>query len=405
MGARTAERSAVTEAPREGDAALPWPGLLRVLSDYTGRGQLYAAMASSSSQHDWAPVDVRRRARRILFERNLAVLSTLPTREAEWVEALPAELVVERLVSPTPAGRIDWSSTRLLSWPPTRGLVIRRRRRVADRNLAELLVWTATRLQEVAGDAASIDPELVLRGLVQIRVLQDAAARLSVEGVAPDRALLAAASHSGPPWPALARLAQALKREDSDLEWLARELLLPDPLLRGRLFQLGCLGVLLDGLRAQQWRVISVRPIGVGIGPVYRAEDPAGDVWDIWVETAGFYNHYGWDSPYLRLTGQLPVPTRPVGADLALVRRDRQAFVFECKYSSDLTYVLRDGYHQAMSYMVEAASHVPHVEAVIIGPDDVVPHLAHTDVEDSTLAVLGPSEISAWVQQRLDAVR
>ncbi|MGY1728365.1 hypothetical protein ACI79J_15455 [Geodermatophilus sp. SYSU D01062] len=276
-----------------------------------------------------------------------------------------------------------------------------------DRNLVEVLCWTADRLERVRMDACTISPQMDAAVARQIDALQGARLHLpSGADVPPDRSMLASIRGAGAPWSALAHLAEALRQEDRDLEQLARRMLLPDPTVRGRLFQLGCLGVVLLALRSAGCLVTSRRPLGLGSGPSHQAVDRQGRTWDIWFEGAGVWTYYGWSSPYRRLTRPLPSASQPVGADLAIVLPGQIALAVECKYTDDLTYVVRDGYHQGMTYLAELAE-VNHLAAVaVVGPDGVVPMSTSTSTALGSASLMPSAALGSWVVSAgsLDAV-
>ena len=62
--------------------AIPWDGLLEVLTSYSGKGQLYQAVAAASGTDAWTAADVRSRARRVLFSAALPALAHWPDRPA-----------------------------------------------------------------------------------------------------------------------------------------------------------------------------------------------------------------------------------------------------------------------------------------------------------------------------------
>ena len=77
--------------------------------------------------------------------------------------------------------------------------------------------------------------------------------------------------------------------------------------------------------------------------------------------------------------------------DLLLIDYPNRALVIECKWSSDPSYVGRDGYHQASSYALDTLNGLAHeVWSFIVGPQEIVPvaNIA-TEQRDSMGVVLG----------------
>lgn len=357
------------------DPAIPWPGLIGVLASYSGRGQLYEAVAAASGTEAWTASDVRRRARRVLFSEVLPLIGGWPSRPSEWWDALPPQVQTTRDLSPAPAGRVDWARTRAHGWPPTSGYATRVRRRVDDEALTGLLAWTLRRLDAVRQDACRLAPGMDAGVSPQLDAGRSVLARLSSAAGddRPDRAMGAAARASGRPWGQVAAVATVLLTEDHDLVGVARRLLLPDEAARGRLFHLACLGLVMEAARAAGSTVVGLRPLGMGNGPAYRLTTPAGEDWDLWFEGAGAWTHYGKPSPYVTATKHMPGVSQPIGADLVLIRPGVEAVVIECKYSADPGYVTRNGYEQALAYQAEVLTGlVQSAQAVVVGPDDVV---------------------------------
>lgn len=376
--------------------ALPWPGLLSVLSNYSSRGQLFTALGTVPDDDAWSSSDVRRRARRILLERLIPTVRALPTSTSAWLDALPAESRRHRATTTVPVGRIDWPRTRLGGWPPTR-FVTSRRSRTPDEVLVTTLAWAGGRVLDVVKDATSLlpgggDPIAVqletLRRLLDVRPLVDA------EPVAPGRPELAALRATGRPWSALASMIDVLRLEDLDLPALARELLVPDDDLRWRLFHLGCLGTVLTALKGRGWTATGLRPLGIGTGPAYALTDDVGRQWELWFEAAGIWSYYKVSSPYAEASAGLAAAAQPLGADIALFRGNEEAVAIECKYSADPKYIVRNGYLQGMAYLSEIRSRKASTcRAIVVGPEDVVPSTHSTSTIAGELYIAPPSAL------------
>lgn len=74
--------------------------------------------------------------------------------------------------------------------------------------------------------------------------------------------------------------------------------------------------------------------------------------------------------------------------------------MFECKWSVDGTYVGRDGYHQASSYLVEARAGIAtDAWSYVIGPAEVVSARSETELAwPGGAAVLGAVNIDHVAQ-------
>jgi hypothetical protein len=71
----------------------PLDGLAEVLHGWSGRGQLYEALATVEddlTEVRWQRRDIERRARRILFAQLESDIERWPTSAADWLHALPS---------------------------------------------------------------------------------------------------------------------------------------------------------------------------------------------------------------------------------------------------------------------------------------------------------------------------
>lgn len=391
------------------DPALPWDGVLDVLRGWSGRGQLYNALAAVADPNGdaWSARDVQRRARRVLFTQLLPHLKRLPGSVNGWLDALPAQSTNHRVAVAAPAGRVDWPRTRERGWPP-RVFDVRVRSRHADELLVTVLRWTFDRLAEVRSDAARVLPGIDDPVRDQLAVADSVRAGPPVNGGTgggerPTARDLAAVRHSGRPWTGLADVAATLLTEDTELDDLARRLVLPDDDLKWRLFHLGCLGALLVSLRRAGCVVTWLRPLGsAGSGPAYQVLDPEGRRWDLWFEAAGMWRWYGAASPYRAVRAALPGAQQPLGADLALVRGREYGLLVECKYSPDASYVGRNGYEQALAYLTEARTGLlDHADAAVVGPAGVVHDTATVGTHSGSLTITDPSGLDHLVTRLL----
>ena len=213
----------------------------------------------------------------------------------------------------------------------------------------------------------------------------------------PDRLDLMSLRTSGRPWSGLAEVASNLIRAEIDLEFLAYELIEPDPGLRPKLFHLSVLGATLIALKANGGKIRWSAPLTVSEvnGPRFQATMPDGTKWDLWFEAFGAISYYGVESPYRQATASVVGNDRSTGADLMLVRPSERALILECKWSAHGAYVGRDGFHQAASYALQARAQLVHsVWSYVVGPAEVVPETSYSLAAwNETAVILGATNI------------
>lgn len=347
------------------DTTLPIPtdGLEEIVRLWSGAGDAYRALgciepSPGDNTQEWSPTAVRDRARRVGYAMLVSELaeSAWPATSNVWREALPAESVRPWVTADHPQSSTDWVATRRLgSWPAVE-FVGRPRRRIPDTLLSATLRWCLEEIDELRASAVRVEPTATSRepvGMPSTLALLDEPPLESALGVRPTRAELRAVRREGWPWTALTLAATELLRQgDLGAAAVATELLFPDPEIEWRMFHLAVFGEVLLGLKDCGAGVRSLRPLGIGSGPVHevRKDDR---LWDLWFEAAGLPAHYGGRSPYAAVARQLHRRPRSLQPDIALVRRDdRRARVWECKYSMDDAY-LRVGIMQSLAYLTE----------------------------------------------------
>src|ERR1700691_3095380 len=112
---------------------IPLDGLAEVLRGWSGRGQLYGALAEIPDRDDeirWQPQDIEGGAQRIQRARLEPLLLNWPANTADWLHALPAQSLRQRRISDPPQTGTDWIRSRMLGWPPEH-VVVKERSRVA----------------------------------------------------------------------------------------------------------------------------------------------------------------------------------------------------------------------------------------------------------------------------------
>lgn len=384
---------------------IPENGLAEVLRVWLGRGHLYEGLAAALDETDervWTAQQLRARAARVLFEQIIPLINELPSRVSTWLDVLPAVRSHHVTTSEAPGSSIDWVTTRIrYGWVPGT-FVGRGSSRSTDILLATALKWTIVHLSTVREGATQSYPEVDM----PVRSQLDVATRLSamaplinVHAIRPSRHDLEALARSGRPWGTVARLAAALMVLDDLPDKLIRALLMPDDEIRWRLFHLGVLGVLLQALRDRGCEIVSLRPLGASnIGPAFRVSERSGKAWSLWFEAAGIWAAAGKRSPYAEATAGMALKDRSLGADLLLISDKGEAFVVECKYSSNPEFVARAGYYQAVGYATELASRLcTNVMAVVVGPEGVVKSPSMTVLTVGQVGTCSPADIGEYL--------
>ncbi len=384
----TAEENPQLNAP-----ALPRSGLDELLRGWIGDGDLPRAVAASrTDDHDWTERDIRQRGQRIALAQLADDFERLPKSEREWAAALPVASHSTKAVSMVPSGGIRWSETvRRHGWPPA-AYARRHRRRITDETALTTLAWLSLRLDEYR-HACESSPKLLEQIGPSISVMLRAVAHLEEPNpVRPDRSDLRSLRSSGQPWPVVSRIADFVARVDHDPAFVAFELLYPKPDLRSRLFHLNTFGEVLQALRRAGYRCTWRSPIGgARSGPRILCVDRYGLVLDFWFEAAGSRRYYALkNGAYASATRSIDGVGGAIGADIALVSEARNAvLLLECKWSSDPSYVARDGFHQAASYALDARDGLAErVWSFVVGPAEIIPEPNVTTQLDSRFSIV-----------------
>lgn len=389
---------------------LPRSGLNELLRGWSGDGDLLRAVAASQADdHRWSERDIRQRGQRIALGQLSDDLQRLPQSEREWAAALPTASYATKAVAVGPSGGVRWAETvRSHGWPPA-AYVRRHRHRMTDETALTALAWLSLRL-DAYGHACHSSPALLERIGPPIAAMRRAVAHLDDPGpVRPDRADLRSLRSSGQPWPVVSRIAEFIARVDADPAFVAFELLSPESDLAPRLFHLNIFGEVLRALRQGGLRCVWLSPIGgARSGPRIQCVDRYGLVVDLWFEAAGLRKHYALgDGAYVRATRRIPGAGRPIGADIALVSRARNAvLLLECKWSADPSYVARDGFHQAASYALEARDGLAEkVWSFIVGPAEIIAEPNLTTLPEPQSSIVLGSVSCDHVPALVDAFR
>ncbi len=391
-------------------------GLLRVLSEWSGVGALYkaiAAMGAITYEREWSPRDVERRAMRILLLECSPLLRRWPASARAWNDYLPTLSVRHRFWADVPQTRVDWVKTRRKGWPPS-SFAIRRRHRSTDQVTLSVLAWTLRRLklafeasQELVGPDASLAQELasdvervITQSLPILELLEE------TDEPVPSRDDINAVRAAGWPWRVVGDVANVFLGIDrGGAEVLARRLLHPDGFPES-VFQLSVLGAVLIGCEEMGATITSLRPIGhLTDGPVYRVDLRGEEPWELWCEAAQSWKEYGLEDRYQRLALTLQTGTtdafqaKSIRPDILLARRGDRAVVFECKFpakSLDAGYVAH-GLYQAAFYAHQLKPAFQRVLGIAVGPDELSSGFAHEPLGQVRIGLAGPSTIPSLV--------
>lgn len=394
-------------------------GLREVVSGWSGEGSIFDELASFTPADalEWTAGDIRRRAQRVLLGLIRDDMDMLPSTVRLWQEYLPQTTVPRRATTRHVAGRVDWARTvRQQGWPP-RQFVTRERSRVVDEVTIRTLAWIGAELRPIVESSGPLAPLTASATVAALEVIE---ATLSLYPEAlperPDRLDLGSLAGSGHPWTAVSRIASIISRSAADPEFIAFELIAPEPELAWRLFHLAVYGNVIRTLREHRFLVVWRRPLsGTAPGAQIEAVSPTGKSYDLWFEGGAARRHYNLPpAPYATVVKPIPHAGGPIGVDIALVQPGARALLMECKWSNAPGYVGRYGYHQAASYALEArAGLATDVWSFVVGPDELVTANSASDVLRATTGVvLGatsplrlPQVIAGWLADDISTVQ
>jgi hypothetical protein len=335
-------------------------------------------------------------------------LQQWPRRVSDWLDYLPATKSRTSVVKTFPFPGVAWAqSRRSFGWPPS-AFIGKEAQRGADMLAVQALRWCVEQLDQVWRDCTSVAPDIAFGAAEQI----SAAVRLleheplaSATAMLPTRTDLNALAREGSPWGSVAKAGFLLIEAQRSQDFLLHRLLMPDAEIRWRLFHLATLGLILAALREAGCTMLSLRPLSAGSGrPNYEVTMPSGKLVELWFEASGVWGHRGKRSPFVEATRSVGQAQRSNGADILLLREDREALIVECKYSASADLVARNGYYQAMAYAVEARSRlVNSVVAVTVGPEGVVEGMSFTTVDACRVGTASPSSLRQLVQEFVDS--
>ena len=394
-------------------------GLREVVSGWSGEGSIFDGLAAFTPADalDWTAADIRRRARRVLLGLIRDDMTALPSTVRRWQEYLPQTTVPHRASAGHISGRVDWARTvRQHGWP-AQEFVSRARTRVVDEVTIRTLAWLAQELRVLVNDSGTLAPSTIAEVERSLRVIESTLADYpDLSPVRPDRVDLGSLAGSGHPWTSVSRVAALVSRSDRDPEFIAFELIAPEPDLAWRLFHLSVYGTVIRTLREHRFIVSWRRPLGgTAPGAQIEAISPSGKAYDMWFEAGAARNHYQLTaSPYSTVVAPIARAGGAIGVDVLLVEPGMRALLMECKWSTDPGYVGRSGYHQAASYALEArAGLAADVWSFIVGPDELVVESSVSDsLRTSIGVVLGATSpmrladvVAAWLADDLSTLQ
>ena len=400
-------------SPPSTESPLPIPesGLVEIFADWSGAGELWDALAAvddPSAARKWRRSDVIARAHRVLLQRLEPTLRKWPRTTEAWLERLPAQSVVRQFEADYIPSGVSWHrTTRQFGWPPRR-FVGRQRDRSADSLLVTTTKWAIEQLADIWTSARRLLPTAgssVAPQLEAAVALLDFEAFARAESILPSTVDIRSITAEGVPWTFIAEVCDELRLVNVSLLELSRRGLFPQPELRGRLFHLAVLGLLLHALRSSGYQLISRRPIGAEArGPAYVFRVDGGAWAHVWFEASAAWSFYGRSSPYAEAARGVPGAGDPLGADIMVVIPDTKVFIVECKYSRNPQTVARGGYEQTVAYVTEASTKfAPLVRGVVIGPEGVVTARHETTLSTGSVAIAPPHALAALLTDFLSA--
>ena len=292
---------------------------------------------------------------------------------------MPTTVLTERRLYASPTTKIDWFETlRRHGWPPNRFVGQTRRRSLAEVPVTAL-VWLSSELNQLL---AQVDPPPLQQNTIITRLTTlDNLVNYhfpDITPVRPDRSELRALAASGHPWRDVATAAAFIDRAYRDPEFLAFDLLEPvlEEDLQWRLFHVAVFGLAVAALRRNGHRITWLSPLGSAhVGPQIATCSTDDMRWDLWFEAGAARSYYSLGvSTYHELVQPLSDVARNLAPDVLLFGPHGRALILECKWSPDLRYVARDGYHQTSSYALDALNQLAsEVWAFTVGPDGLIP--------------------------------
>jgi hypothetical protein len=122
---------------------------------------------------------------------------------------------------------------------------------------------------------------------------------------------------------------------------------------------------------------------------------------ELWFESSGVWTTTGAEQPYKDAVAALLRRPQALSADLLLIDNiGRWALILECKDSDDPTYVGREGYHQATTYLVEAHSRLSdETVSLIVGKAGAVHGMSITPLAGGLVGLIDADFVADLVGQ------
>lgn len=393
---------------------IPLDGLHFILSGWSGQGRLFTALAAVSSDVDiqWSDTDVRARAMRMVVESVRPSLGKWPMTVDEWLAFLPVSSIRENAATLTPNGRIDWlATTKRFGWPPSAYVTSKRSRNLSDRTI-EVLAWTVEKLKQVVTQVQSRNNwfDVQLDNVLGAAVDALGYCATPEKPTRPDFQDLKALASGGSPWTHVRDVAQIFLRSETDIEWFATQMLMPDDELRWRLFHLAVTGSVLKSLQGHGFTVDWNAPLGADRAsgrPTFSAVTPELSL-DVWFESQTSFRVYSPEvvTPYQNATAAVRKRESSIGADIALYDREtRSALLIECKFGQG-PYVARAGFHQACGYLLDHSMTWDTIWSFVVGPKEVVRGESEIDLSaNRKIGFANPSDVNTVIERFVDRLR
>lgn len=359
--------------------SIPGTGIQEVLRGWSGEGSIFESLACVSAPDaiQWTAADIQRRARRVLLGLVEPLTASWPRSSSVWAEYLPSSSISERDLSRVPAGSVNWRETRRTAgWPP-RKFALRRRRTVMDEIAVGTLAWLSRKLRTIVTDVRTLWPQGAHEIGCRLDVIDEALSPWTdIEAARPDRLALLSLKTSGYPWTSIGAAAELVGQAEHDPEFIAFELIAPDPNIGWRLFHLATYGMVIRALRNHRFVLTWRRPLsGTRPGAQVEAIAPSGTHYDLWFEAGASRTAYGLPrAAYNDAVRSIPGLGGTIGVDVMLIDQGARALLLECKWSPNVGYVGRYGFHQASSYALDALGGLAtEVWSFVVGPHEIVP--------------------------------
>lgn len=359
---------------------IPRAGLAELTRSWSGTGHLIDLLSHvQDDDHSiqWKRQDIVRRSNRVLLEKIEPLILNWPSTLCQWEAFLPAIALSESHTSDRLRGAVSWLHTyRKFGWPPSHYLIQTKNRDFGGVAIT-VMGWLSKQLKDIERDVRELSSVLVDRVAEQTRVLSQVVEEYSLhsEFAVPDNFEIRALASAGMPWSSISRAVELIVRSKRDPEFLAYELLEPDPKMEHDLFHLAVLGYLIASLRDHDFEIIWKSILrGAQRYPHIQAIQMDGTEWDVWFEAGSVRDHYGAPpSAYQSAVKGIDYQEKSLSYDILLISPEQRALILECKWRVDPRSVGREGFHQVSSYALDVKNELAEeVWAFVVGPEELV---------------------------------